>query len=224
MARNTRRANHKKESVWKRGIAVDRRSTIGLAFLNVNGWNEVVKDDVEKAMECMNVDIFSLVETNAKKKPGDYRPPVKVEGCRVIEVQREGVGARLGGGIACVVRKSTGVVVTRHDPMISNPERNYVASERLWVKYKSDHGKSAICTTYLGFQADDNRHQEWNEGIYEVLAEEIRALRGDGYRVILQGDFNAWVGNVLEQGGIPGNRQKITKNGELFLSFLADGE
>ena len=67
-----------------------------------------------------------------------------------------------------------------------------------------------------------NRHQDWNEGIYKVLADEIRDLRGQGYRIVLQGDFNAWVGNVLERGGIPGNRQKVTKNGELFLSFLAE--
>ena len=52
-----------------------------------------------------------------------------------------------------------------------------VNSERLWIKYKSDHGITAICTVYLGFQADDNRHQDWNEGIYKVLADEIWDLR-----------------------------------------------
>ena len=222
MARKVRRAGHKNGSSWKKGNTVERRSTIGLGFLNVNGWSDITKDDVEKAMEGMDTDVFSFVETDSKKKAGARRTKIKLNGCHVIEVHREGEGDKQGGGIACAVKKAAGVVVTQHNPKICNPAFNYVSSERLWVKYKSDHGNSAICTVYLCFQADDQRHQEWNEGIYQVLSEEIHALRGDGFRVILQGDFNAWIGSSLEQGGIPGNRQKVTKNGELFLSFLSN--
>ena len=222
MARKTRRSNYRKGTVWTKGNTLERRSTIGIGCLNVNGWDDIKKDDVEKAMESMNLDIFSLIETNSKKKASDPRNKVKVQGCRVFEVCRTGEDDRPGGGIAVAVKKATGVVLSQHNPKIKNPALNYVSSERLWVKYKSDHGKSAICTLYIGFQASDNRHLEWNEGIYKVLAEEIRELRGEGFRIILQGDYNAWVGNVLEQGGIPGNRPKITRNGELFLSFLRD--
>ena len=217
-----RRSGHKNGNVWRKGNTVDRRSTIGLACLNVNGWSDVTKDDVEKAMESENIDVFSFVETDAKKKSGEARPKVSVRGCRVFEVHRQDKSDKQGGGIACAVKQTTGVVVNRHNPKINDPKLNYVSQERLWIKYKSDHGKSAICTAYLGFNASDNRHQAWNEGIYKVLAEEVQDLRGEGYRVILQGDFNAWVGNILEQGGIPGNRQKVTENGVLFLSFLAD--
>ena len=220
MARKIRRARHKNGSFWKKGNTVERRSTIGLGCLNVNGWNDFTKDDVEKAIQCMNIDVFSFVETNSKKKAGDARPKITVQGCQVFEVHRQGKNDKQGGGIACAVRKTAGVVVSRHNPKIKDPALNYVSSERLWIKYKSDHGKSAICTVYLGFQADDNRHLDWNEGIYKVLADEVQDLRGEGYRVILQGDFNAWVGHILERGGIPGNRHKVTKNGELFLSFL----
>ena len=192
MAKKCRRtARHGRGSVWKHGNTIERRSTIGLGCLNVNGWDEVTKYDVEAAMNAMNIDVFSLVETNAKKKPGENRPVVEVEGCKVYEVRRQRDGDRVGGGVACVVRKVLGVVVTRYEPKISNPDLAYVSAERLWIKYKSDQGWTAICTTYLGFQAIDDRHQDWNEGIYEVLAEEIRSLRGEGYRVILQGDFNA---------------------------------
>ena len=217
-----RRAGHKHGSSWKKGNTVERRSTIGLGFLNVDGWSDVTRDDVETAMEAQNIDVFSFVETDAKKKSGESRPKVSVRGCKVFEVRRQDECDRLGGGIAVAVKQTSGVVVNQHNPKIKDPKLNYVSQERLWIKYKSDHGKSAICTAYLGFNASDNRHQAWNEGIYKVLAEEVQNLRGEGYRVILQGDFNAWVGNVLEQGGIPGNRQKVTENGELFLSFLAD--
>ena len=222
MARKIRRANCRKSSVWRTGNTLERRSTIGLGFLNTNGWNEPTQDDVEKAMQSNRIDVYSLVETDAKKKPSDAKPKIIVEGCRVFEVHRTNKDDRTGGGIACVVKKSAGVVVNRYYPKISDPAFNYVSTERLWIKYKSEHGKSAICTTYLGFQATDDRHKEWNVGIYKVLSEEIKTLRTQGFRIFLQGDFNAWIGAVLEQGGIPGNKQKVTKNGELFLEFLRE--
>ena len=222
MAKKVRRSGHKNGSSWKKGNTVDRRSTIGIACLNVNGWSDITKYDVERAMESQKIDVFSFVETDAKKKSGESRPKVSVRGCRVFEVHRQDKDDRKGGGIACAVKQTTGVVVNQYNPKIKDPKLDYVSQERLWIKYKSDHGKSAICTAYLGFNANDNRHLAWNEGIYQVLAEEVQDLRGEGYRVILQGDFNAWVGNILDQGGIPGNRQKVTENGELFLSFLAD--
>ena len=103
-----------------------------------------------------------------------------------------------------MVKTSAGVTFSQHQPLIKDPQLNYVSSERLWVKYTSPHGKTALCTVYMGFQAQDNRHLKWNEGIYQVLTDEIRDLRGQGFRVILVGDYNAWIGNVAEQGGIHG--------------------
>ena len=113
-----------------------------------------------------NVDVFSIVET--QKITGEKK--IKIDSCKVFETRRESKN----GGLACAVRESTGVSFSQHNPTISNPDLAYVACERLWVKYKSDQGRSEICTTYLGFQAADNRHYEWNVGIYKVLEEEIR--------------------------------------------------
>ena len=115
-----------------------------------------------------------------------------------------------------------GVSFTRYNPVISKPELSYVDSERLWVTYNSQHGRTAVGSIYLGWNADDGRHEAWNRGIYEVLSEEVRGLRSQGFRVVLQGDFNGHVGNVLERGGIPGNRPEVNKNGEMFLSFLME--
>ena len=94
----------------------------------------------------------------------------------------------IGIGIAVAVKSTTGVTFSHHEPKIKNPELNYVAAERIWVKYCSNHGKTAICTVYCGFQSPDNRHYKWNEGIYSVLTSEVRDLRcqglgvGDGHR------------------------------------------
>ena len=120
------------------------------------------------------------------------------------------------------MKSTAGVTFSHHESKIKNPELNYVAAERIWVKYCSNHGKTAICTVYCGFQSPDNRHYKWNEGIYSVLTSEVRDLRGQGFRVIVQGDLNGWVGNVAELGGIPGNKEKVNPNGELLLTFLSN--
>ena len=122
-----------------------------------------------------------------------------------------------------MVRKSVGVKFKKHSPSISQKDLNYVANGRLWVTYQSQHGKTALCTVYLGFHHTNGRHYEWNKGILEVLAEEVRDLRDTGHRVILQGDFNSHVGSNLQQGGIPDNLpHQPNKNGELFLTFLQE--
>ena len=216
----------RKGSTWQpsnQAKALDRKSSISLGCLNVNGWSDTAKNDVRQAVEARCVDVFSLVETKRRDKEAHK---IDLEGFEAFESCRKGRGREVdreksGGGLACLVRKSAGVVFSHFKPKISDPDLNYVAAERLWVKYESQHGKTAICTVYLGFQADDNRHYTWNQGIYQVLAEEIALLRGEGYRCIVQGDFNAWIGSVLEEGGIPGNRVQKKPNGHLFLEFLA---
>ena len=223
MGLKSRRANYKKGSTWREGNTIDKRSSIGIGCLNINGWSKVKESDVLQAIESKQLDVFSLVET--KKKPKSKR--IEIEGFKVFEVRRkgdnlDGGSSKEGGGLACMVKTSAGVTFSQHQPSIKDPQLNYVSSERLWVKYTSPHGKTALCTAYLGFQAQDNRHLKWNEGIYQVLTDEIRDLRGQGYRVILVGDYNAWIGNVAEQGGIPGNHSRVTPNGMLFLEFLSN--
>ena len=67
MGKGTQRANYRKRSTWNEGNDVDKRCSIGLGFLNVNGWDDTSKDDVENAILSKSLEIFSLVET--KKKP-----------------------------------------------------------------------------------------------------------------------------------------------------------
>ena len=79
--------------------------------------------------------------------------------------------------------------------------------------------KTAICTVYLGYQSDNDKHKDWNEGILHVLTSEAATMRAHGYRVVFMGDFNSRVGSVPGQG-ITGNSSDITKNGERFVVFL----
>ena len=191
-----------------------------MACLNVNGWTDQSRHDVLSAIEAKNTDVFSIVETKLRVED---KKRIKIPGFEVVESRRENAdNDKKGGGLACCMRKNTGVGFSRLDPEIIRPELQYVDRERLWVTYQSQGGKTAVATVYLGFQASDDHHSEWNAGILEVLADEVRDLRGKGFRVLLQGDFNSWVGADLNQGGIPGNRPKHpNKNGQMFLNFLA---
>ena len=203
--------------------SLDRRKFVRLACLNINGWSEQSRFDVLAAIEAKNVDVFSLVETKIRRED---KEKIEVPGFEVFQSRRQEVTLdKKGGGIACLVRKSAGVNFKKLSHDIPRAELNYVDNERLWISYQSQHGKTAICTVYLGYNDSDDRHYDWNRGILEVLAEEVRGLRDEGFRVILQGDFNAHVGSSLLLGGIPGNHPtRPNKNGELFLSFLAENQ
>ena len=54
-----------------------------------------------------------------------------------------------------------------------------------------------------------------------MLAAEVYDLRQKGYRVVLLGDFNAHIGNVVGVG-VPSNHCSINPNGRRFLNFLHD--
>ena len=216
---------HKGVSKWGRPEqdSLDRRKFVKLACLNINGWTEQSKFDVLAAIEAKHVDVFSLVETHARRED---KGVMKIPGFEVFQCTRqEATNDKKGGGIACLVRKSAGVKFKRHSPNIPRSDLNYVANERLWITYQSQHGKTAVCTVYLGFYNQDGRHYNWNKGILEVLAEEVRDLRESGHRIILQGDFNSHVGSDLLRGGIPGNHPlHPNEHGRMFLSFLSENQ
>ena len=200
------------------GVA-KRRSLMGIGMLNLGGLKEQGMLNVKQAIDERELDIFCLIETKLDKE--DLKK-IEKEGFEVFEERREKANKdKKGGGLAILTRQKVGVSFRRLRPEIKDSTLAYVNKERLWVTYDSQGGKTAVCCIYMA--CNDNKENtcaDWNGGIYKVLSNEIFKLRGEGYRIVLQGDFNAWVGSTLEEGGIPGNRRKTNKNGELFLEFL----
>ena len=202
--------------------AMEKKMTTVIGFLNVNGYNTKTMVDVNLAIGRKGVDIFCLAETKLRKED---RMKIFKEDFEVFETRREdcnnkGEKDRNGGGLAILAKKKEGVVYKRYQPQIAKAELGYVEKERLWITYESQSSKTAVCCVYMGFQAEDDRHKVWNEGILQVLGDEIFKLRGKGFRINLQGDFNSWVGSNLEDFGIPGNRVSTNKNGARFKEFL----
>ena len=85
-----------------------------LACLNVNGITDQSKHDVNAAIEAKGIDIFSLIET--KLNTSD-KEKLDFPGFEVIESRRE-PGEKQGGGLACLLRKSSGVSFSKLSPKI----------------------------------------------------------------------------------------------------------
>ena len=224
--RGPREGRSIKERNWtrKRGEVgvVEKKKSLMIACLNVDGYNLGTMVDVEGMIRKKDVDIFCLTETKMRKKDSKK---ISKEGFDVFEKRREdcnsqGMMDKKGGGLAILVRKREGLVYQEHFQTIKDHNLAYVDKERMWITYSSEGGKTAVCCVYLGWGAKDERHKLWNKGILEVLSDEIFNLRGKGFRVNLHGDFNSWMGNDLNDLGIPGNNVKTTQNGEMFKEFL----
>ena len=199
--------------------AVVKKTSVGIGCLNVNGLNQSTMMDVKSVMAEKDLDVVCLQETKLKLE--DVKKKIKMGGCDVFESRRSvSNNDKEGGGLAVLTRQKDGLLFSRYSPKIENPNLAYVDKERMWIIYDSRAGKTAICNVYLGYQDNDDRHGEWNEGILSVLEREIFTLRGKGYRINLQGDFNSWVGDKLQDGGIPGNDPRCNLNGDRFRAFL----
>ena len=87
---------------------------------------------------------------------------------------------------------------------------------------KTKNEKLAVCFVYVAAEnrAEKNKEEfnKWNNAIYEVLEEDIRKLRKEGFKVLVMGDMNGWVG--CGPTGIPGNRRETNTNKLRFMVFL----
>ena len=218
-----------KDRIRRRGVlhkvrrcTKDERCGLTIASVNVNGLTEVSRCDVEAAVVQQHIDVLGISETKWRKEGYEK---FRLEGFDIHEARRsdvirpDGKRDRNGGGLLVATRRC-GLVFKRYSPPIKDQSKAYVQNERVWVEFTTERGSTAICFPYLGYQARDDRHGKWNDGIYKVLESEITVLRSKGYRILLMGDFNGWVGDVLTEGGIPGNRKGTNPNGRRFLDFL----
>ena len=55
---------------------------------------------------------------------------------------------------------------------IDEQNLKYVQKERGWVISKTFNTTTATCFIYAGCQFSDNRNEEWNQGIYQVITKE----------------------------------------------------
>ena len=200
-------------------MAATKRS-LTCSLLNVNGLNEASLADVRSTLAQRKPDLCVILET--KRRAEEQGLNIEVDGYNVSESQRSDLaGDRNGGGIAVYTRVSEGLIFRDYDPDILVPEQVFARKERAWKTIETPNGKTAVCAVYLGFQAADDRHGQWNMHLLDLLRTEVFALRRQGFRTVLLGDFNAHIG--CQSGvGVVGNHPDVNRNGLRFLQFLKD--
>jgi hypothetical protein len=218
-SRNAAIQRSKKRTISR--IHHSQKDNLVIGLLNTDGLSQATLHDVSMAVERKKMDMCFLLET--KRRLDEVRHSIDVPGYSVFEVRRsDEAGDRAGGGIAVYLRTKDGILFKRYDPDIPERQYQYVAKERQWILVQSEERKTAVCGLYLGCNTAGNaagKYAEWNDGIFTQVLAEIAALRRDGTRVVLVGDFNAHIGSELGVG-IPGNRPDINYNGRCFLEFI----
>ena len=192
----------------------DNKGKMRMAMLNCNGFNDITKQELVNLTYTHRPEIIGILESKMRLEQEDDM--VQIPNYRVVDIRRSDLaGDKNGGGILVYTRESEGLKFKHKKFSINQKKKQFVQNERVWVTVETEGFKTAYCFVYLGFQCSKDRHGEWNDLILEVLEDEARSLKERGFRLVIGGDMNAWVGNEIK-----GNDSRTNKNGERLLCFL----
>ena len=138
----------RKISTGKVGV-IEKKSSLDIAFLNVNGLSQKSVIDIQDIINLKKPDIFGLCETHRNTEQNI--DTVNFEDYKLFENRRDPEG-KPGGGIAVYCRTSGGLRISKHDPKYINIDLLTVANERLWVTVHSESNKTSICFVYVATQ------------------------------------------------------------------------
>ena len=195
---------------------------IKVMMINARGFDEVTEHDVVSLIKNQKPEILGVLETHLREEDGSRKVDTP-EGYSKFEVRRSDLDDdKDGGGLMVMYKKTQGIKIEEKKLKIRKKENNFVAKERAWLTVKTKTDKLAVGFVYVAAEnrseINKERFNKWNDAIYEVLDEDIRKLRNEGFKIMLNGDMNGWVG--CGQGGIPGNRKEVNTNGKRFMDFL----
>ena len=149
---------------YARGV----KEHLSVGLLNVDGLSASTLDDVANAASRRSLDLIFLLETKRRFEEVEENSSVaamamdiSIPGYKVNEFNRsDAAHDKMGGGIAVYMRQSEGLMFNISTPTISDPNLHYVRNERVWITTQSLKMKTAICTVYLGYQSDNNKHKD----------------------------------------------------------------
>ena len=194
-----------------------KKEKMRVSMHNADGYNDLTEFDTINFIKSQKPEIHGVIESKIRKE--DARK-FKIPGYETVEVRRSDLEEdREGGGLMVFIKKTDGIRMQERKFKIKRESLQYVQKERIWITSSTSGGdKLAVGFVYVSHQESKDKYGEWNDGIYEVLEEEVEVLKGQGFKVMINGDMNAWVGD--QEGGIPGNHAFVNKNGERLRSFL----
>ena len=218
---NTRETQRKRTKKNKEYVKPEefkfKKEKVRISMHNADGFNELTEHDTVNFLKSQKPEIHGVLESKLREE--DARK-VKVPGYLTLESRRSDLDDdRDGGGILVFIKKTDGIRMQEKKFKIGKKTLQYVQKERIWITAKTSGEKLAVAFVYVSHQTKNDKYGEWNDGLYEVLENEIKVLKEQGFKVLIKGDMNAWVGDG--EGGIPGNNVTINKNGERLMSFLS---
>ena len=99
---------------------------------------------------------------------------------------------------------------------VANTEFKEQETERIWALVTGSGQKIAIGFVYMcSTSAPD--HVAYNEKLYRLLQNDVEELRGEGYVILMMGDFNGHLGqrSLGNPHGILGDTCGRNQNGTL---------
>ena len=195
---------------------------IKIMMLNARGLDDVTEHDTINLIRNQKPEVMGIIETHLREEDGSRKICVP-EGYMKIEVRRSDLeDDKDGGGIMVLYKRAQGIRIEEKKIKIRLQANKFVEKERVWVSVKTKTDKLAVGFVYVASENRSEKNKEkfnrWNDSIYTVLEDDMRILRREGYKVVLNGDCNGWVGCGV--GGIPGNRPEVNSNGIRLMSFL----
>ena len=177
---------------------------VKILFNNINavkGKEPIIQEYVIKE----KIDILGLVETKRRKEDLEW----KIAGMKKFEKFRNG---KKTGGIVTWVKQN----LNPKKLQIKDDENTVEGQHYVWVTCGDSEHPLAIGICYWRGQ-DNEEAREVNNKIAENMIDYINWARKNNHKIILLGDFNAWIGDDIQ--GINGNWPEINRNGRLIRSI-----
>ena len=129
---------------------------------------------------------------------------------------------RKGGGLLLLIKDDLKAI--GHIPPTTDKFQEQ-STERIWTLIMGEVVKAAVCFVYMASTSVPG-YVGVNQKIYEMVQNDMKGLREEGYAIYLMGDFNGHLGprTNYNPNGIIGDTSKQNRNGTLLLDFVEKEE
>ncbi len=178
-----------------------QEGTLRIAYINIQGGVARKKDQIADVMKKLSIGVLAMTETMIGKDE------VVVIGDRQVE-NKHRTGERRHGGIGCI--STTGIRMANLDAeAVQHEEEEELDSEWQWWGIKTGTLKLALGIVYI--QGD----MQTRTRLLEKVGRQAAEFEGAAWQVILVGDFNGHVGDL-----VPGNSPTVNREGQLCKDFF----
>ena len=167
-----------------------------ILYSNINGIKSKI-ESLEDIIEEEKPTVIAVVETKLAQM-GDFDIP----GYKTLMMNRD----ENGGGLMISVKDELKNIVVECE------EKNEVG-EAKWILI--DNGRNKIRLGLLYAPQENKTSKKQLKVMYKELQEQVERARANKQEIILLGDFNCKVGNIIS-----GNHEEVSKGGKILLNMV----